>query len=53
VARRQNLLVKLQQGQDVLRQLSQEISTARSRLMPLMEKTWDAYKIAQLRRGTL
>jgi DNA-binding helix-hairpin-helix protein with protein kinase domain len=53
VARRQDLLVKLQQGQDVLRQLSQEISTARSRLMPLMEKTWDAYKIAQLRRGAL
>jgi DNA-binding helix-hairpin-helix protein with protein kinase domain len=51
--RRLNLLLNLQQGQDTLKQLSQEISAARSRLMPVMEKTWDAYKIAQLRRDTL
>ncbi|MEK7993206.1 MAG: hypothetical protein AAB403_05315 [Planctomycetota bacterium] len=52
-ARRQVLLTTLQQGPDTLRRLSQEISAARSRLLPIIEKTWDAYKIAQLRRDAL
>jgi len=52
-ARRQVLLTTLQQGPALLKQLSQEIIAARSRLMPIMKKTWDAYKIAELRRDAL
>lgn len=49
-ARRQSLLTTLRQGPDTLRRLSQEISAARSRLMPIMEKTWSQYKIAEARQ---
>jgi DNA-binding helix-hairpin-helix protein with protein kinase domain len=52
-ARRQNLLLTLQQGPDVLRRLSQEIHAARSRLMPALEKAWTALKIAEARRNAL
>jgi DNA-binding helix-hairpin-helix protein with protein kinase domain len=52
-ARRQNLLTMLQQGSDKLRQLSQEIVAARSRLMPIMEQAWNSYKVAQVRRDAL
>lgn len=52
-ARRQSLLKMLQKGPDTLRRLSQEISVARSRLMPLMEKAWSSYKIAQTQRDAL
>lgn len=51
--RQQNLLTTLRQGPDTLRRLSQEISAARSRLMPIMEKAWSSYKIAQARRDAL
>jgi DNA-binding helix-hairpin-helix protein with protein kinase domain len=49
-ARRQSLLTTLRQGPDALRRLSQEISAARSRLMPMMEGTWSSYKTAEARR---
>ena len=45
--RRQNLLLLLQRGPDVLRQLGQEINEARSRLMPMLEEAWTAFKIAK------
>lgn len=49
-ARRQSLVTMLRQGPATLRKLSQEISAARSRLMPIMEKSWCSYKIAEARR---
>ncbi len=52
-ARRQSLFTMLRQGPDTLRRLSQEISAARSRLMPILEKTWSPYKIAEARRNAL
>lgn len=51
--RRQGLLTTLRQGPDTLRRLSKEIEAARLRLIPFMEKTWNAYKIASLRRDAL
>ena len=52
-ARRQILLTTLRQGPDTLRRLSQEISAARSRLIPLLERTWNSHKIAQVRRDAM
>ncbi|MGH7146844.1 MAG: helix-hairpin-helix domain-containing protein [Nitrospiraceae bacterium] len=52
-AHRHSLLTTLRQGPDTLRKLSQEISAARSRLMPAMEKAWNSYKIAETRRNAL
>ncbi|MGE3424813.1 MAG: hypothetical protein AB7N24_22425, partial [Dehalococcoidia bacterium] len=49
-ARRQSLLTTLQQGPDTLRKLSQETRAARSRLMPILQRTWRVYKIAEARR---
>ncbi|MDA1315959.1 MAG: hypothetical protein O2968_21765 [Acidobacteria bacterium] len=46
---RQSLLTMLRRGPDTLRRLSQEISAARSHLMPIMEKTWSSYKVAEAR----
>ena len=50
---RQNLLSTLRQGADSLRRLSQEISAARARLMPLLEKAWTGLKIAETKRDAL
>lgn len=52
-ARRQNLLSILQQGPVVLQRLSHEINVARSGLMPTLEKTWTALKIAEVRSNAL
>jgi DNA-binding helix-hairpin-helix protein with protein kinase domain len=52
-ARRQKLLLTLQQGPDQLRRLGQEINAARTRLMPMLEKAWIALKIAEARRNAL
>ncbi|MBU1702705.1 MAG: hypothetical protein KJ970_12650 [Candidatus Eisenbacteria bacterium] len=52
-ARRQSLLAILRQGPDVLRRLSLEIHSSRLRLLSILEKTWEAYKIAQTRRDAL
>lgn len=51
--RRQSLLSTLRQGPDALRRVSQEISAARLRLMPAMEKAWTALRIAEARRDAL
>lgn len=50
---RQNLLSTLRQGSDSLRRLSHEISAARTRLMPLLEKTWTGLKVAEANRNAL
>ena len=52
-ARRQKLLLALQQGPDQLRRLGQEINAARTRLMPMLEKAWIALQIAEARRNAL
>ena len=52
-SQRQNLLSALRQGSDSLRRLSQEIGAARTRLMPLLEKTWTGLKIAEAKRDAL
>lgn len=52
-SQRQNLLSTLRQGSDSLRRLSQEIGAARTRLMPLLEKTWTGLKIAEAKRDAL
>ena len=49
----QNLLSALRQGSDSLRRLSQEIGASRTRLMPLLEKTWTGLKIAEAKRDAL
>ena len=52
-ARRQNLLLTLRQGPDELRRICQEINAARERLMPTLEKAWNALKVAEARRDAL
>jgi DNA-binding helix-hairpin-helix protein with protein kinase domain len=52
-ARRQSLLTLLRQGPDKLRRLNQEIVAARPRLMPVLEKTWNSFKIAEAHRKAL
>ncbi len=51
--RRKNLLSKLQQGPNNLKRISNKIVTARSRLIPVLEKAWNSYKIAEARRNAL
>ena len=51
--KRQTLETSLRQGPSTLIRMSQEISAARPRLMPLLEKTWDAFKIAEAQRNAL
>ncbi|MFN7928919.1 MAG: hypothetical protein U0Y68_13420 [Blastocatellia bacterium] len=46
-ARRQALLATLRQGANDLRRISQEIIAARPRLMPMMEKTWEQFKVTE------
>ena len=52
-SQRQNLLSTLRQGSDLLRRLSHEISAARSRLMPVLDKAWTGLKIAEAHRDAL
>lgn len=52
-ANQQSLLATLRQGANDLRRIKQEISAARPRLMPMLEKTWEAFKIAEERRKAL
>jgi len=52
-AREQSLLTTLRQGPIILAQLSREITAARPRLMPTMEKAWEALKIAEVQRDAL
>jgi DNA-binding helix-hairpin-helix protein with protein kinase domain len=46
-ARRQSLLETLGQGPDTLRRTSQEITTARARLVPVLNDAWTALKLAE------
>jgi DNA-binding helix-hairpin-helix protein with protein kinase domain len=52
-AKRQTLQTALRQGPAALMRLSQEISTARPRLMPLLEKAWETLKVAETQRKAL
>lgn len=52
-SRRQALMSALRQGPDTLRRLSQELTAARPRLMPVLESAWTARKIAEVRREAL
>ncbi len=52
-SQRQNLLSNLRHGPDSLRRLSQEISAARVRLTPLLEKAWTGLKVAEAKRDAL
>ncbi len=52
-SRRQSLVSALRQGQGELGRISQEITAARQRLMPMLEESWTAYKIAEARRRAL
>jgi DNA-binding helix-hairpin-helix protein with protein kinase domain len=52
-SQQQNLLSTLRQGSDSLRRISQEITAARSRLMPILDKTWTALKVAEAHRDAL
>jgi DNA-binding helix-hairpin-helix protein with protein kinase domain len=52
-AKKQKLLSALQQAPLQLRRLSQEITAARPRLMPLLEKAWTALKVAEAQRDAL
>ena len=51
--RKQTLLSTLQHGPDALRRLSMDINAARQRLLPVLETTWNALKIAEARRKAL
>lgn len=51
--RRQKLLSDVRQGPDVLRRLRQEITAARPRLMPTLEKAWTGLKVAEAWRNAL
>lgn len=51
--RRQSLFSTLRQGPDLLRQVIQDINTARLRLMPILEKAWTTLKMAEARRNEL
>lgn len=50
---RRNLIAALQHGARDLSRLSDEVSGARGRLMPILERQWTAYKCAELRRQSL
>jgi len=51
--KRQTLEILLRQGPGTLIRMSQEINSARPRLMPLLEKAWDNFKVAEARRRAL
>lgn len=51
--RRQNLVSTLRQGPDALRRIAQEVSAARPRLMPVLEKAWSGLRVAEARRNAL
>lgn len=48
--RKRNLFSKLKEGPSFLSQLSHNITTARSRLLPIMESKWNELKMAELNR---
>ena len=52
-SQQQNLLSTLRQGSDSLRRISQEITAARSRLVPILDNTWTNLKIAEAHRDAL
>lgn len=52
-SQRESLLTRLRQGSDSLRRISQEITAARSRLMPILDKAWTGLKIAEAHRDAL
>jgi len=52
-ARVDSLLPLLRQGPDAVRRLSQEITAARLRLMPTLDKAWQSLKIAEAERNAL
>jgi DNA-binding helix-hairpin-helix protein with protein kinase domain len=52
-SQRQNLLSTLRQGSDSLRRISHEITSARSRLLPILDKAWTNLKIAEAHRDAL
>ncbi len=51
--RRQQLVTLLRQGPAVLQALSQEIIAGRQRLMPLLRRLWDEFKVAECREAAL
>ena len=52
-AKKQKLLSTLQQGPAQLRRISQDVTVARPRLMPLLQNTWTVLKLAEARRDAL
>lgn len=52
-ARRQKLVTDLRQGPDILRRLNQQITAARGQLLPTLEHSWTALKIAEAQRNSL
>ena len=49
-AKRQTYIVKLRQGVPELTRVSNEVVAARSRLLPMLEQTWNELKIAEMQR---
>jgi DNA-binding helix-hairpin-helix protein with protein kinase domain len=52
-ARRQSLVQSLRQGPELLKRTSQEIATARKRLIPVLEDAWTQLKIADAWKSAL
>jgi DNA-binding helix-hairpin-helix protein with protein kinase domain len=52
-AMRRNLISILQQGPTTLRRLNNEICAARPRLMPVLQETWSALKLAEAKRNAI
>lgn len=52
-ARRQELVATLRQGPAALRIAGQEITSARNRIMPVLNRTWIALKVAEARQAAL
>jgi DNA-binding helix-hairpin-helix protein with protein kinase domain len=52
-AKRQTLQTALRQGPATLMRLNREIIAARPRLMPMLEKAWDDFKVAEAQRKAL
>ncbi len=52
-SQRENLLALLRQGADQLRRISYETVSARTRLMPLLERTWNELKLTEADRNSL
>lgn len=53
LGRQLGFITALQGGAGVLRQRAHEIRAARQRLMPLLESSWSAYKLAEVRKQAL